>query len=170
MMTANQTIIIIIRTVWIRRRWVVVVVWPAPVRVLVFFWLVVMLAVSIIVRVMLVSSEIALIYFIVLVFVLVLMERLVIEVISRDRSLLFNTALVLQDTLRLLLLLLSVCRLLTLVIVRCTECVSVGSCSLLVEWWGWRVDRVVATSLYSSLSGGDLFRQMLEFILQFPIL
>jgi len=92
-----------------------------------------MLAVSIIVRVMLVSSEIALIYFIVLVFVLVLMERLVIEVISRDRSLLFNTALVLQDTLRLLLLLLSVCRLLTLVIVRCTECVSVGSCSLLVE-------------------------------------
>lgn len=92
-----------------------------------------MLAVSIIVRVMLVSSEIALIYFIVLVFVLVLMERLVIEVISRDRSLLFNTALVLQDTLRLLLLLLSVCRLLTLVVVRCTECVSVGSCSLLVE-------------------------------------
>ena len=59
-----------------------------------------MLAVSIIVRVILVSSEIALIYFIVLVFVLVLMERLVIEVISRDRSLLFNTALVLQDTLR----------------------------------------------------------------------
>jgi len=92
-----------------------------------------MLAVSIIVRVMLVSSEIALIYFIVLVFVLVLMERLVIEVISRDRSLLFNTALVLQDTLRLLLLMLSVCRLLTLVVVRCTECVSVGSCSLLVE-------------------------------------
>lgn len=92
-----------------------------------------MLAVSIIVRVMLVSSEIALIYFIVLVFVLVLMERLVIEVISRDRSLLFNTALVLQDTLRLLLLLLSVYRLLTLVVVRCTECVSVGSCSLLVE-------------------------------------
>lgn len=92
-----------------------------------------MLAVSIIVRVMLVSSEIALIYFIVLVFVLVLMERLVIEVISRDRSLLFNTALVLQDTLRLLLLLLRVYRLLTLVVVRCTECVSVGSCSLLVE-------------------------------------
>lgn len=91
-----------------------------------------MLAVSIIVRVMLVSSEIALIYFIVLVFVLVLMERLVIEVISRDRSLLFNTALVLQDTLRLLLLL-RVYRLLTLVVVRCTECVSVGSCSLLVE-------------------------------------
>ena len=91
-----------------------------------------MLAVSIIVRVMLVSSEIALIYFIVLVFVLVLMERLVIEVISRDRSLLFNTALVLQDTLRLLLLL-RVYRLLTLVVVRCTKCVSVGSCSLLVE-------------------------------------
>jgi hypothetical protein len=61
------------------------------------------------------------------------MERLVIEVISRDRSLLFNTALVLQDTLRLLLLLLRVYRLLTLVVVRCTECVSVGSCSLLVE-------------------------------------